>query len=47
MHSKFAWPDKQYDGNVAGYEEHETDQETWKFVESMMPEFDFASVHRK
>jgi len=28
-HSKFAWPDKQYDGNIAGYEEHETDQETW------------------
>jgi hypothetical protein len=27
--SKFAWPEKQYNGNTAGYEEHETDQETW------------------
>lgn len=27
--SKYAWPEKQYDGNTAGYEEHETDVQTW------------------
>ena len=29
VQSKYAWPDKQYDGNVLGYEEHATDLQTW------------------
>jgi len=36
--SKYAWPDKQYDGNVLGYEEHATDQQTW-LIEKGYDEF--------
>ena len=37
-HSEYAWPDKQYDGNVLGYEEHATDQQTW-IIEKGYDEF--------
>lgn len=50
VQSKYAWPEKQYDGNTAGYEEHATDLQTWlidKGYDEFMQEVNPRSIPRE